>query len=196
MVAPDKIGAVIGTGGKTIRAISEESKATIDIDSDGSVMIHAPDEEAVHKAITMIENLTKDVEVGDVYTGKVTRLLNFGAMVEILPGKEGLVHISELADHRVASVGDVVKAGDDITVKVIGIDEHPNNSAILATVEVEALTSIPSIKEAKYEANKGSSLRCFGQDGATSDRGCLPGAWDGGGRRRRPEGRPRTHASA
>ncbi|UCD53837.1 MAG: polyribonucleotide nucleotidyltransferase [Dehalococcoidia bacterium] len=123
MVAPDKIGAVIGTGGKTIRAISEESKATIDIDSDGSVMIHAPDEEAARKAITMIENLTKDVEVGDVYTGKVTRLLNFGAMVEILPGKEGLVHISELADHRVASVGDVVKAGDDITVKVIGIDE-------------------------------------------------------------------------
>ncbi len=123
MVAPDKIGAVIGTGGKTIRAISEESKATIDIDSDGSVMIHAPDEEAARKAITMIENLTKDVEAGDVYTGKVTRLLNFGAMVEILPGKEGLVHISELADHRVASVGDVVKVGDDITVKVIGIDE-------------------------------------------------------------------------
>ncbi len=123
MVEPDKIGAVIGSGGKTIRAISEETKATIDIDNDGSVMIHAPDEEAARKAITMIENLTKDVEVGDIYTGKVTRLLNFGAMVEILPGKEGLVHISELAGHRVASVGDVVKAGDDVTVKVIGIDE-------------------------------------------------------------------------
>ncbi len=123
MVEPDKIGSVIGTGGKTIRAISEETKATIDIDSDGSVMIHAPDEEAARKAIAMIENLTKDVEVGSIYTGKVTRLLNFGAMVEILPGKEGLVHISELADHRVASVGDVVKVGDDITVKVVGIDE-------------------------------------------------------------------------
>ena len=122
-VAPDKIGSIIGTGGKTIRAISEETKATIDIDSDGTVIIHAPDEEAAHKAMAMIENLTKDVEVGDTYTGKVTRLLNFGAMVEVLPGKEGLVHISELADHRVASVGDVVKVGDEITVKVIGIDE-------------------------------------------------------------------------
>jgi polyribonucleotide nucleotidyltransferase len=122
-VAPDKIGNVIGTGGKTIRAISEETKATIDIDNDGTVIIHAPDEEAAHKAMAMIENLTKDVEVGDTYTGKVTRLLNFGAMVEVLPGREGLVHISELADHRVASVGDVVKVGDEITVKVIGIDE-------------------------------------------------------------------------
>ena len=122
-VAPDKIGAIIGTGGKTIRSISDETKATIDIDNDGTVIIHAPDEEGASKAIQMIENLTKDVEVGDIYTGKVTRLLNFGAMVEILPGKEGLVHISELEDHRVASVGDVVKTGDKITVKVIGIDE-------------------------------------------------------------------------
>jgi polyribonucleotide nucleotidyltransferase len=122
-VAPDKIGAVIGTGGKTIRAISEETKATIDIDNDGTVIIHAPNEEGASKAIQMIESLTKDAAVGDIYTGKVTRLLNFGAMVEILPGKDGLVHISELADHRVASVGDVVKIGDEITVKVIGIDD-------------------------------------------------------------------------
>jgi len=71
----------------------------------------------------MIEGLIKEVEVGNIYTGKVTRLLNFGAMVEILPGKEGLVHISELAEYRVSSVGDIVKAGDEITVKVIGIDD-------------------------------------------------------------------------
>ena len=71
----------------------------------------------------MIESLTKEAEIGDIYTGKVTRLLNFGAFVEILPGKDGLVHISELADHRVANVGDVVKMGDEITVKVIGIDD-------------------------------------------------------------------------
>jgi len=123
MVAPDKIGAVIGSGGKTIRSITEETKTTIDIENDGTVIVYSPDKEGALKAIQMIENLTKDIEVGEIYTGKVTRLLNFGAFVEILPNKEGLVHISELADHRVASVGDVVKSGDEITVKVIGIDD-------------------------------------------------------------------------
>ncbi len=122
MIDPDKIGSVIGTGGKTIRSIISETKTTIDIDNDGTVLIGSSDEEATRKAIAMIENLTKDVEVGSTYTGKVTRLLNFGAMVEILPGKEGLVHISELAESRVASVEDVVKVGEEITVKVIGID--------------------------------------------------------------------------
>jgi len=122
-VAPDKIGAVIGSGGKTIRSITEATQTTIDIENDGTVIVYSSDKEGALKAIQMIENLTKDVEVGELYTGKVTRLLNFGAFVEILPNKEGLVHISELADHRVASVGDVVKTGDEITVKVIGIDD-------------------------------------------------------------------------
>jgi len=122
-VAPDKIGAVIGSGGKTIRSITEETQTTIDIENDGTVIVYSPNKEGALKAIQMIENLTKDIEVGELYTGKVTRLLNFGAFVEILPNKEGLVHISELADHRVASVGDVVKTGDEITVKVIGIDD-------------------------------------------------------------------------
>ncbi|MFC2034330.1 polyribonucleotide nucleotidyltransferase [Chloroflexota bacterium] len=121
-IPQDKIGAVIGPGGKTIRAISEETKATIDIDNDGVVLIGSPDAEAAHKAIEMIEGLTKDVEVGSIYTGKVTRLMNFGAFVEVLPGKEGLVHISQLADYRVANVEDIVKVGDEITVKVIEID--------------------------------------------------------------------------
>jgi len=123
MVNPDKIGNIIGTGGKTIRAITDETKATIDIDNDGTVLIGSPDEEAARRAIEIIEGLTKDVEVGGIYTGKVTRLLNFGAMVEILPGKEGLVHISELAEYRVSRVEDIVKIGDEVTVKVIGIDE-------------------------------------------------------------------------
>ncbi len=122
MINPDKIGAVIGTGGKTIRAITEETKTTIDINEDGSVIIGAVDAEAAQKAIDIIEGLTKEVEVGTTYTGKVTRILDFGAMVEILPGKEGLVHISELADYRVPQVEDVVKIGDEVTVKVIGID--------------------------------------------------------------------------
>ena len=122
MINPDKIGSVIGTGGKTIRSITAETKASIDIDNDGKVIIGSPDEKAARRAIEIIENLTKDVEVGSIYTGKVTRLLDFGAMVEILPGKEGLVHISELAEYRVAKVEDVVKVGDEITVKAISID--------------------------------------------------------------------------
>ena len=119
MIDPDKIGSVIGTGGKTIRSIIEETKTTIDIDNGGTVLIGSSDEESARKAIGIIENLTKEVEIGSIYTGKVTRLLNFGAFVEILPGKEGMVHISELADYRVANVEDVVKVGDEITVKVI-----------------------------------------------------------------------------
>jgi polyribonucleotide nucleotidyltransferase len=122
-IDPDKIGAVIGTGGKTIRSIIEETKTTIDIDNDGTVIIGAINEEAARKAINIIESLTKEVEVGTIYTGKVSRILNFGAMVEIAPGKEGLVHISELADYRVARVEDEVKIGDEVTVKVIGIDD-------------------------------------------------------------------------
>ena len=118
----DKIGSIIGPGGKTIRSIIDETKASIDVENDGTILIGSPDEAAARKAIGIIESLTKESEVGDIYTGKVTRLLNFGAMVEILPGKEGLVHISELADYRVANVEDIVKVGDEITVKVIDID--------------------------------------------------------------------------
>jgi polyribonucleotide nucleotidyltransferase len=122
MIDPSKIGAVIGTGGKTIRSIIEETKTTIDIENDGTVVIGSLNEEGARKAIEIIESLTKDVELGSIYTGKVTRLMNFGAFVEILPGKEGMVHISELADYRVPRVEDVVKVGDEITVKVIDID--------------------------------------------------------------------------
>ena len=121
-VDTEKIGTVIGPKGKTIRAITDETKVTIDIEDDGTVLIGSSDKEAAQKAIEMIENLTKEVEVGAIYTGKVMRLMNFGAFVEVLPGKEGLVHISELADYRVANVEDVVKVGDEITVKVTEID--------------------------------------------------------------------------
>ena len=122
MIPVEKIGSVIGPGGKTIRSIIEETKTTIDIDDTGLVLIGSADEPSARKAIETIESMTKEVEVGTVYTGKVSRILNFGAMVEILPGKEGLVHISELADYRVGSVEDVVKVGDEIMVKAIEID--------------------------------------------------------------------------
>jgi polyribonucleotide nucleotidyltransferase len=121
-INPEKIGTVIGPGGKMIRSIIDEPKRTIDIDDSGTVGIGSGDEKSARRAIEIIEGLTKEVEVGAIYTGKVSRILNFGAMVEILPGKEGLVHISELADYRVAKVEDVVKVGDELTVKVIDID--------------------------------------------------------------------------
>ena len=122
MIDPEKIGAVIGTGGKTIRSIIEATKTTIDVNNDGTVIIGSSDEAATRQAVAIIEGLTKEVEVGATYTGKVTRIFDFGAMVEILPGKEGLVHISELAEYRVAKVEDVVKVGDEVTAKVINVD--------------------------------------------------------------------------
>lgn len=121
-IDPAKIGLVIGPGGRTIRSITDETKASVDINNEGVVTIGSPNEEATRKAISMIENLTREAKVGEVYTGKVTRVLNFGAMVEILPGKEGLVHISELADYHVGKVEDEVKVGDEVTVKVVEID--------------------------------------------------------------------------
>ncbi len=121
-IDPDKIRQVIGPGGRTIRAITEETKTTIEIDNDGTILIGSTDEEATRRAIQIIEDLTQEVEVGGLYTGRVTRITDFGAFVEIFPGKEGLVHISELADYHVSRVEDVVKPGDEIMVAVIGID--------------------------------------------------------------------------
>jgi polyribonucleotide nucleotidyltransferase len=121
-IDPSKIGSVIGPGGRIIRSIIEETKTTIDIKNDGTVLVGSQSAEAAQKAIKIIQDLTREVEQGEIYTGKVTRLFNFGAMVEVLPGKEGLVHISELADYHVPQVEDVVKVGDEIMVKVIGID--------------------------------------------------------------------------
>ena len=118
----DKIGAVIGPSGKTIRGIIEATGATVDVSDDGTVVIGSVDEASAVKAVQMVENLTREVKVGDIYTGKVVRLMNFGAFVEILPGKDGLVHISELSEHHVAQVEDEVDIGDEITVVVSEID--------------------------------------------------------------------------
>lgn len=123
-IDPDKIRDVIGPGGKTIKKIIEDTGVTIDIEDDGKVFIAAVDVEAGQKAVRIIETLVRDVEVGGIYLGKVTRLMNFGAFVEILPGKEGLVHISQLARERVAKVEDVVKIGDEVLVKVTEIDRQ------------------------------------------------------------------------
>ncbi len=118
----EKIGAVIGPGGKTIRSIIEETGTTINVDNDGKVTIGSTSQDAAKRAVERIELLTKEAEVGGIYTGKVVRLMNFGAFVEILPGKDGLVHISELSTEHVDSVEDVVSIGDEITVMVREID--------------------------------------------------------------------------
>ena len=118
----DKIRDVIGSGGKVIRQITAETGTEINIEDDGTIQIAATSGEAAQKAIKWIEGLTKEVEVGKEYMGKVTRIMNFGAFVEIMPGKEGLVHISQLADYRVPRVEDVVSIGDELMVVVTEID--------------------------------------------------------------------------
>jgi DNA polymerase III epsilon subunit family exonuclease len=118
----DKIRDVIGAGGKVIRQITAETGTQINVEDDGTIQIAATSGEAAEKAIRWIEGLTRDVEVGREYLGKVTRIMNFGAFVEILPGKEGLVHISQLADYRVPRVEDVVSIGDELMVVVTEID--------------------------------------------------------------------------
>lgn len=123
-VHPDKIRDIIGPGGKIIKKIVEVTGVKIDIEDDGTVFIVSPDQEKSAHAVRMIEELTQEVEVGKIYMGTVKRLMNFGAFVEVLPGKEGLVHISHLAKERVNKVEDVVKEGDKLEVKVIEIDKQ------------------------------------------------------------------------
>ncbi|HDP81115.1 MAG TPA: polyribonucleotide nucleotidyltransferase [Spirochaetes bacterium] len=123
-VEVDKIGGIIGPGGKIIKAIIEETGADIDIEDDGTVCISAPDKESIDKAIAKIRAITEDVMVGKIYSGKVKKVMEYGAFVEILPGKEGLIHISKLDFQKVNKVSDVLKEGDEVPVKVIGIDRQ------------------------------------------------------------------------
>jgi polyribonucleotide nucleotidyltransferase len=122
-INPEKIGALIGPGGKTIKGIVAETGAEINIEDDGSVHIYATSGESMQRAKEIIGGMTKEIEIGQTYQGRVVSTKEFGAFVEVLPGKEGLVHISELADFRVKRTEDVVKPGDMIWVKCIGIDD-------------------------------------------------------------------------
>ena len=121
-INPEKIREVIGPGGKIIRKIQEDTGANIDIDDDGTVKVAAYDAEGGRRAVDIIKGLTQDPEVGAIYDGIVRRITNFGAFVEILPNRDGLVHISELDVNRVAKVEDVCREGDRLQVKVIGVD--------------------------------------------------------------------------
>ncbi len=131
-INPDKIREVIGTGGKTINKIIEETGVKIDIEDDGTVFVSGVDAKKLDRAIQIIEGLTRDVELNAVYLGKVTKILQFGALVEILPGKEGLLHISKISNKRVDKVEDVLKVGDDILVKVIEINKDENKFSLTA----------------------------------------------------------------
>jgi polyribonucleotide nucleotidyltransferase len=121
-VKQEKIRDVIGPGGKNIRSIIDQAGVKVDVEDSGLVKIASPNYESIDKAIQMIKRLTQEVEVGGLYTGIVRRILGFGAIVELFPGTDGLVHISQLADTRVKEVSDILKEGDEVLVKVIDID--------------------------------------------------------------------------
>lgn len=123
-VKQDQIGSVIGPGGKVVRGIQEETGAQINIENDGTITIAAVDAAAGEKAKQIIESMTEEPEIGKVYQGTVKRIVDFGAFVEILPGKDGLVHISEWENHRTNSMRDVTNEGDEVTVKIINIDDQ------------------------------------------------------------------------
>ena len=118
----NSIGAIIGPGGKMIREITEKSGATVNIDDDGTVLIASTEAESAAMAMEMIEQLVQEPEKGKTYQGKVKKIMNFGAFVEILPGKEGLLHISQIAHQRTNKVEDVLKVGDEVEVKLLDID--------------------------------------------------------------------------
>jgi polyribonucleotide nucleotidyltransferase len=122
-INPEKIRDVIGKGGATIRALTEETGTQIDISDDGTIVISSADLDRAREAQRRIADLTADVEVGQVYEGSVLRLLDFGAIVQVLPGRDGLLHISEIANQRIANINDVLKVGQQVRVKVIEADD-------------------------------------------------------------------------
>jgi polyribonucleotide nucleotidyltransferase len=187
-VPQDKIGQVIGPGGRVIRSIIEETKCSVDIEDDGTVFIGSPNEEQAQRAIEIIQGLTKEVELGETYTGTVTRLTGFGAFVEILPGKDGLVRVEDLADFPVSRPEDVVKVGDEVMVMVIEVDSMGRVNLSRRAV-LEGLSLDEAIEVSKREQEAGRAARGggggrggFGGGGRDRDRR------GGGGGNGRPRG--------
>ena len=158
MINPEKIAEVIGPRGKMINKIIEETGVKIDIEDDGSVFIATSDAAAAAKARRLIEGIAKDVEVGEVYMGKVVRMMNFGVFVELLPGKDGMIHISKLAKGRVEKCEDVVKIGDEIEVKVAEIDSQGRVNLIRNDIEYDNTEmprrSAPGQRPPRRDANR------------------------------------------
>jgi polyribonucleotide nucleotidyltransferase len=122
-IDPDKIGMVIGTGGKVIREIQEKTGTEISIEEDGKVVISSVNKEKAEEALAIVDGMTKNLEVGEIYEGTVEEILDFGALVEILPGKVGLLHVSEIADSYVDNVDEWFKVGDKVKVKVVSVGD-------------------------------------------------------------------------
>jgi polyribonucleotide nucleotidyltransferase len=137
-INPEKIRDVIGPGGKIINRIIDETGVSIDIEDDGSIFITSVDEISAKKAVEWIQNLTREVKAGELFQGRITRLMAFGAFAEVLPNQEGLIHISEMANHRVEKVEDMVKVGDIVPVKVIKIDDQGRINLSMKAVHQEA----------------------------------------------------------
>ena len=174
----DKIGTVIGPGGKTIRSIIEDTKASIDVENDGTVIVGSTDADAANKAIARIEDLTREVEIGGIYTGKVTRIMTFGAFVEVLPGKDALVHISELSEERVQSVEDVLEVGEEVTVLVTEKDPmgrlNASRKALLRT-DGEAGSNESPRPPSGDSGNRSRFDRRSGGSSGSNRRGRFPG---------------------
>lgn len=153
-VHPDKIRDIIGKGGATIRSITDETGASIDIDDDGNIKVYGSDGESLQGAIDRIEAITAEAEIGEIYEGKVVRIVDFGAFVNFLPGKDGLVHISQIADERVNSVSDYLKEGDVVKVKCLDVDQRGRIKL--------------SIKEARRE-EEGEAVAEEGAQGAPAE---------------------------
>jgi polyribonucleotide nucleotidyltransferase len=170
-IDPQKIGAVIGPGGKMIRKIIEETGAKIDVEDDGTVFVASTEKEGSDKAVAMIRLLTEVPEIGKTYVGKVVRITDFGAFVEILPGTDGLVHISQLADFRVGKVEDVVKLGDEIMVMIIDIDSDGkirlSRSAVLEGLTAEQARE----RDQRNRSSGGSGPRPFRPRSSDGGRG-------------------------
>jgi polyribonucleotide nucleotidyltransferase len=160
-ISPEKIGDVIGKQGKVIQKICAECNCKVDVNDEGQVFVSALDLEDAKRAIFMVETIANDPEIGAIYKGVVTRLMSFGAFVEIAPGKEGLVHISRLDVKRTEKVEDVVTVGDEIIVKVIEIDDQGriNLSRRDALIEVEGAVPENDIEEERPQRRQGGNFR-------------------------------------
>ena len=179
----EKIRDIIGPGGKTIRSIVEETGCQVEVENDGRVIIASPDAEAAKRAIQMIERLTEVPEIGKVYTGTVRRVEAYGCFVEIMPGTDGLVHISELAPYRVRETSDVVKEGDELTVKVIDIDDTGRVRLSRKAVIVEAPDYDPAVYAGMGMSEDERPPRAEGPPGGRGgDRGGRGGRPERGGR--------------
>ena len=171
-INPDKIGLLIGPGGKTIRRLEEETGAKIEVESSGLVTLSSPEAAAAEDARDRIQALTVGVQVGKIYEGKVIAIKDFGAFVEIMPGKDGLVHISELSDGYVSSVNEICRMGDTMLVKVVAVDEQ--DRVKLSRKAAMAERGIPDDRPPAPPRAPGSGPSGSGGGGGGSDRGGPP----------------------